>query len=60
MALSSDWGNFQSFGNYYMADVKQMGRQLGIIQMNASYENTSVTYTISFDKEMKLAGLYIK
>jgi len=26
----------------------------------AKYENREITYTISFDQEMKLAGLYLK
>lgn len=50
----------QSFGNHYVAEVKQMGKSYGVIQLNASYENTSITYTILFDKNMKLAGLYLK
>lgn len=50
----------QSFGNYYVAEIRQMGKFHGIIQINASYENTSITYTILFDKDMKLAGLYLK
>lgn len=50
----------QSFGNYYIAEMKQMGKCYGAIQMNVSYENTSITYTILFDKDMKIAGLYLK
>ena len=59
-SLGSDWGSFQSFGNYYIAEIKQMGKRTGVIQLNASYENTSITYTISFNEDMKLIGLYLK
>lgn len=58
--LGADWGEFQSFGNSYLAEVRQMGKRFAVIQINASYENASVTYTISFDEDGKLAGLYMK
>ena len=32
----------------------------GGAQMNASYENTSVTYTVTFDENMKMNGLWMK
>lgn len=59
LGLSVD-SKVKSFGNHYIAEVKQMGKSYGVIQLNASYENTSITYTILFDKDMKLAGLYLK
>ena len=59
-SISADWGEFQSFGKVYTAQVTQMGKTVAVAQINASYENVSITYTISFDKEMKLAGLYMK
>lgn len=58
--FAADWGAFQSFGNCYVAEVEQQGERFAVVQMGASYENTSVTYTISFDEEMALAGLYMK
>lgn len=58
--INSDWGEFVSYGNSYMADVKQMGKEFALVQMNVSYENVSVTYTITFDVDGKLAGLYMK
>lgn len=59
-SLHSDWGEFQSFGNSYIAQVTQKGQTMAVVQMNASYENISITYTISFNMDMKLAGLYMK
>lgn len=58
--FGDDWGDFQAFGTIYLAEVKQMGKRNAVVQMNAAYENVSVTYTISFNEEMKLAGFWMK
>ena len=55
-----EWGAFQSFGTSYTAEVEQMGKKYVIVQMNAVYENTSVTYTITLDEDLILAGFYVK
>lgn len=59
-SIGADWGSFQSFGHIYMGEVDQMGQRYVVVQVNVSYENISVTYTMSFDEDMKLAGLYMK
>ena len=43
-----------------MAEINQRGQKFAIAQLNVSYENISVTYTLTFDDKMKLAGFYIK
>lgn len=58
--VSKDWGDFQSFGNVYMAEIKQRGQLFAFAQTTVTYKNVSVTYTITFDKDMKLAGLYMR
>ena len=58
--FAPDWGEFQSFGNLYMAEVRQKGVRSAVVQMNASYEHTSITYTVSFDENMQLIGLWMK
>lgn len=58
--FGTDWGTFQAFGNIYLTEVTQMGKRIAVVQVNASYEKISVTYTISFDEDMKLAGLWMK
>lgn len=58
--ISSDWGEFQTFGKSYMIEMSQMGKKYATVQINASYENVSVMYTITFDKDMKLAGFYVR
>lgn len=58
--VSDDWGAFQAYGTAYMMQIKQQGKRFAVGQMTVSYENTSVTYTLTFDEDMKLAGLFIK
>lgn len=55
-----NWGNYQSLGNAYAAEVVQLGKRYAVVQINASYEHVSVTYTLTFDKQMQLAGFYLK
>lgn len=55
-----NWGNFVSYGNAYSAEVVQMGVSMAVVQINATYENTGITYTISLDKDLKLCGFYMK
>ncbi len=43
-----------------MQEVKQQGKTLAVAQITAAYEHAWVTYTVLFDKEMLLAGIYIK
>lgn len=58
--ISSDWGEFQSYGTVYMSEVEQKGRMFAVAQVSVAYENVSVTYTITFDEDMKVAGLFMK
>lgn len=58
--FGSDWGKRESFGNMYIAELTQMGKRVVMVQVNVSYENTSVTYTITLDEDLQLGGLYIK
>lgn len=58
--LSNNWGERTGLGNLYLQEVTQKGQHYVMCQVNASYENISVTYTITFDEHMKLAGLYLK
>lgn len=54
-----DWGALVSYGSPYMAELTQKGKKFAVIQLNVSYENASITYRITFDEQMKLAGLYM-
>ena len=39
---------------------KDNDEELAVVVAKTKYENKSFTFTISFTKQMKLAGLYIK
>jgi hypothetical protein len=58
--LKSNWGEFISYSKAYITELTQVGKRYVVVQLNATYENVSVTYTITFDEKMKLAGLYMK
>lgn len=58
--LAEDWGEFQNYGSTYLIESTQRGKHSAVAQMTVAYENTSVTYTISFNEELKLTGLYLK
>ncbi len=58
--VAKDCGAFRQFGNVYMTEVEQQGKKYAVVELTAAYENTNITYTISFDEDMKLAGLYMK
>ena len=55
-----EWGRFQEFGNCYMGEQKVRGKVWAVVQINAAYEKIGVTYTLLFDEDMQLAGLYMK
>ena len=55
-----DWGDFVSFGECRIVEVIQAGQHYAVAEIKASYENMNVTYRITYDKDMKLAGLYVR
>lgn len=60
IATLGDLGNFKSITRADFAEVKDQGETIAVGEIVALYENKSVTYTISFDEDMKLIGLYMK
>lgn len=58
--FGDDWGEMQSVGAIYAQELKQQGELLAITQFNVNYENVNVTYTLIFDKDMKLSGFYVR
>lgn len=58
--FGEEWGSLVSYGNAYSVEVVQMGVSIAVVQINATYENTGITYTISLDKDLKLCGFYMK
>lgn len=58
--VTSDWGERQSIGTTYATEVIQNGEHYAIAQVTVSYENVNVVYTLTYDADMKLAGLYMR
>lgn len=58
--LSDDWGERQKFGTVYMTELVQGNTHLAVGEITVVYENVTVTYRLSYDKDMRLAGLYVR
>ena len=58
--MKEDFGELLAFGNMYASEAKQSGARYAMVQVSVSYSEMSVTYTITFDEEMKLAGFFVK
>jgi cytochrome c-type biogenesis protein CcmE len=58
--LGDDWGEKLQLGTIYSQETIQRNEHFATPQVSVMYENISITYTITFDEEMKLAGLYMK
>lgn len=59
-ALVKDSGAFQEISDLKMTGATENGITFAAVVAQAKYANREITYTISFDKDMKLAGLYLK
>lgn len=58
--IGDDWGAMTNVGNIYLMEISQMGQRYAMVQMTVSYEKVGVTYTMNFDKDLKLGGFYLK
>lgn len=58
--LSDDWGERKQFGAVYMVELIQGNRHLVVGEMTVTYENVSVTYRLTYDKDMRFAGIYVR
>lgn len=57
---AADWGECKSFGTIYMAEISQMGKHSVVGEVTVTYENASITFRITLDEDMKLAGIYMR
>lgn len=53
-------GEFEEFLENDMAEVEQNGQTFTVVVQQAKYEKNTLTYTLSFDKDEKLAGIFYK
>lgn len=58
--ISDDWGERQQFGTVYMSEIEQKNQHFAVGEIMVVYENVSVVYRLTYDEEMRLAGLYIR
>lgn len=58
--ISDHWGKRERIGKIYMEEISQGNMHYAVSQVIVTYENVSVTFTITFDKDMRIAGLYMK
>ncbi len=58
--LSDDWGERKMFGAVYMVELIQGNRHSAIGEITVTYENVSATYRLTYDEDMRLAGIYIR
>lgn len=59
-ALGGDWGEREQFGTVYLAELVQAGKHMAVGEMTVTYENVSVTYRLTYDEEMRFAGIYVR
>ena len=58
--ISEDWGERQSIGTIYMAELEQGKMHYAVGEVTVSYENVSVVYRLTYNTDMQLAGLYMR
>ncbi|MDE6621231.1 MAG: DUF3887 domain-containing protein [Lachnospiraceae bacterium] len=58
--IEETFGELLSFETIYVSEVEQRGKMYAMIQIRVSYSDRDVTYTITFDDEMKIAGFHVK
>lgn len=58
--FGDDWGALKSFGNTYATGVSQMGMTGNAVNLVAIYENTTVTFDIGFNEDLKIIGLNMR
>lgn len=58
--LSDDWGERKQFGAIYLVEVIQRDSHLAVGEITVTYENVSATYRLTYDEEMRLAGMYVR
>lgn len=58
--LSDDWGERRQFGVVYMVELIQGNSHFAVGEMTVTYENVSVTYRLTYDEDMRLAGIYVR
>lgn len=54
-----DFGALLKFENIEISEANQSGKKYAVVQVEVSYSAVRVTYSMTFDASMKLAGFHI-
>lgn len=58
--MADDWGERQQFGAVYAAELVQGNVHFAVGEITVTYDNITVTYRLTYDEDMRLAGLYVR
>jgi Tfp pilus assembly protein PilN len=59
-AIASDWGEMKQIQTESYYEMVQNNNSYAVAILEVEYEKITVTYTLSFDTNSKLAGIYLK
>lgn len=60
MILEESWGERKEFGTVSLAEVAQGNTHYAVGEITVTYEKVSATYRLTYDQNMRLAGLYVR
>lgn len=58
--IADVWGARQRFGKMYITEISKGDTHYAVGEVTVTYEEVSVTYRLTYDRGMRLAGLYMK
>lgn len=58
--MSDNWGDRQQYGVVYAVELVQGNSHFAVGEITVTYENITVTYRLTYDRDMRLAGLYVR
>ena len=58
--MSDDWGERRQYGVVYAVEIVQGNKRFAVGEITVTYDNITVTYRLTYDKDMRLAGLYVR
>lgn len=58
--ITDDWGKRMQFGTAYIAEISQGNTHFAVGEITVTYENISVTYRLTYDQNMRFAGVYMR
>lgn len=59
-AVAAEWGDYEQIKQIEMAELRQQGKRYAIVEARVGYAKLSVVYRLTFDADMRLAGIFIR